>query len=349
MGDGDSAAGRGGPTTLVTGGAGFVGSAVVRQLVQSGHRVRVLIRLTSDSRNLRSLPVDVVTGDLTDYRSLRQAITGCDFLFHAAADYRLWVPKPQEMYENNVQGTEKIMQEALRAGVRKIIYTSSVATLRLNGNGAPADETSAASLTDMIGHYKRSKFLAEAAVLQLIETRGLPAVVVNPSAPVGPRDIKPTPTGRFIADAVSGRMPAYVNTGLNIVHVDDVAKGHLLALEHGRIGERYILGGHNMMLKEILLEVASFAGCRPPFARIPHTAILPIAVLSEAWARCASKSAPRVTLDGVRMAKKRMFFSSEKAERELGYAPRPAREALQDAVRWFRQNGYCKKPDPRKR
>jgi len=269
---------------------------------------------------------------------------GCDFLFHVAADYRLWVPKPQEMYENNVQGTERVMHEALRAGVRKIVYTSSVATLRLNGNGAPADETCAASLNDMIGHYKRSKFMAEKTVLELIENRGLPAVVVNPSAPVGKGDVKPTPTGRFIADAAAGRMPAYVNTGLNIVHVDDVAKGHVLALEQGKIGERYILGGHNMSLKEILAEVASLAGRRPPMIRIPHKVILPIALISEAWARCAAKAEPRVTVDGATMAKKWMFFSSEKAERELGYTSRPAREPLQDAVLWFGQNGSSPKP-----
>jgi len=328
------------PVTLVTGGAGFVGSAVVRQLVRTGHRVRVLVRQSSDPRNLEKLPLDVVTGDITDRDSLKKALDGCDFLFHVAADYRLWVPAPEEMYENNVRGTEKTMQEALRAGVRKIVYTSSVATLKLNNNGIPADENGAASLKDMIGHYKRSKFLAEDAVRRLINTRGLPAVVVNPSTPVGPRDIKPTPTGRFIADAVFGRMPAYVNTGLNIVHVDDVANGHLLALRHGRIGERYILGGHNMTLKQILLQIASIAGCRPPRVRIPHEVILPLAVLSEGWARCVCKGEPRVTLDGVKMAKKKMFFSSQKARRELGYTSRPAREALHDAVTWFRQNGY---------
>jgi len=327
------------PTTLVTGAAGFVGSAVARRLVASGHQVRVLVRPTSDSQNLINLPVERVSGDLRDDRSLKEAMQGCDFLFHVAADYRLWVPKPEEMYENNVQGTERIMHEALRAGVRKIVYTSSVATLKLDGDGVPADETCAASLKDMIGHYKRSKFMAEGTVLDLIRTRGLPAVVVNPSTPVGKGDVKPTPTGRFLADAVAGRMPAYVDTGLNIVHVDDVAKGHLLALSHGRVGERYILGGHNMSLKEILREVASLAGRRPPMIRIPHRAILPIAALSEAWARCASKTEPRVTMDGVKMARKAMFFSSEKAERELGYSSRPAREALRDAVQWFRQNG----------
>jgi dihydroflavonol-4-reductase len=339
MENGNSAPGSGEHVTLVTGGAGFVGSAVVRRLVRAGHRVRVLVRPTSDLRNLKKLPLEIITGDLTDRGSLKRALDGCAFLFHVAADYRLWVPEPQEMYESNVRGTEQIMREALRAGVRKIIYTSSVATLKLNGNGVPADENGSASLNDMIGHYKRSKFLAEAAVLGLIKNRGLPAVVVNPSTPVGPGDIKPTPTGRFIADAVAGRMPAYVNTGLNIVHVDDVATGHILALEHGRIGERYILGGQNMKLKEILIEVASIAGRTPPRVRIPHKLILPLAVLSETWARCACKGEPRVTLDGAKMAKKQMFFSSEKAERELGYMSRSAQAALHDAVHWFRENG----------
>jgi len=331
---------KGKPVALVTGGAGFVGSAVVRRLIRSGYRVRVLVRPTSDPRNLENLPLDIVTGDLIDQGTLKRALAGCAFLFHVAADYRLWVPEPEEMYENNVRGTEKIMREALRADVRKIVYTSSVATLKLNGNGVPTDENGAASLKDMIGHYKRSKFLAEEAVLRLIETRGLPAVVVNPSTPVGPGDIKPTPTGRFIADAVSGRMPAYINTGLNIVHVDDVADGHVLALKHGRIGERYILGGNNMTLKQILLQIAALAGHRPPRVCIPHKIILPVAVLSEGWARCICKGEPRVTLDGVRMAKKQMFFSSRKARQELGYSSRPASEALYDAVHWFRSNGH---------
>ena len=330
------------PVSLVTGGAGFVGSAVVRRLVESGHRVKVLVRPTSDPRNLENLPVEVVPGDLRNRRSLRKAVKGCSFLFHVAADYRLWVPEPREMYENNVGGTEDIMREALRAGVKKVIYTSSVATLKLNGNSIPADENGAAALTDMIGHYKRSKFLAERSVLRMIESQGLPAVIVNPSMPVGPGDIKPTPTGRFIADAISGRMPAYVNTGLNVVHVDDVAAGHLLALQRGRIGERYILGGHNMTLKEILRVVAAMAGRTPPRVRIPHNLILPIAVISEACARYAFKGEPRVTLVGARMARKSMFFSTEKAKRELGFHPRPVIEALKDAVDWFRKNGYMR-------
>jgi len=331
----------GGNVTLVTGATGFVGSAVVRQLVQSGHKVKALVRPTSILKNIENIPLDIVTGDLTDRVSLQKALDGCDYLFHVAADYRLWVPEPEEMYKNNVVGTRKIMQEAMKAGVRKIIYTSSVATLKLDCNKPLADENSAASLEDMIGHYKRSKFLAEKEVLQLIETQDLPAVIVNPSAPVGPGDIKPTPTGRFIVDAVAGRMPAYVDTGLNIVHVNDVAEGHILALKHGRIGQRYILGGHNMTLQEILIEIASIAGCTPPRIRIPYRLILPIAILAEAWASCTGKGEPRVTLAGAKMAKKQMFFSSAKAEREIKYISRPAQAALYDAVHWFKENGYC--------
>lgn len=327
------------PLSLVTGGTGFVGSAVVRRLIQAGHRVRVLVRPTSDLRNLYGLSLQRVKGDLRDSGSVRQAVEGCDFLFHVAADYRLWAPRPQEMYDSNVRGTEVLMQEALRAGIQKIVYTSSVATLKLNANGGTTDETGAASLTDMIGHYKRSKFLAERSVLRLVKTRQLPAVVVNPSTPVGPGDIRPTPTGRFIADAVAGRVPAYVNTGLNVVHVRDVATGHLLALKRGTIGERYILGGTNMTLKEILTEVTTMAGHPPPRICLPCHVIMPIAILSEIWARCASKKEPRVTVVGTKMAKTPMFFSSSKATRELGYRFRPAREALYDAVAWFHPNG----------
>jgi len=326
---------------LVTGATGFVGSAIIRQLIKSGHQVRVLIRSGSNHYNVENIPVEIVVGDLTDRASLEKALKGCVSLFHVAADYRLWVPEPEEMYENNVRGTQNIMLEALKARVQRIVYTSSVATLMPNGNRTPANEGCTACLQDMIGHYKRSKFLAEAAVLRLIEERGLPAVLVNPSAPVGPRDIKPTPTGRIIADAISGRIPAYVNTGLNVAHVDDVAKGHLLALRRGKIGERYILGGHDMTLKEILLEIALITGRKPPRVCIPHKVVLPLACLSEGWARLLGQGEPRVTLDSVRMAKKYMFFSSKKAKQELGYNPRPAREALKDAVSWFQQHSYC--------
>jgi dihydroflavonol-4-reductase len=326
--------------TLITGATGFVGSAVLRQLIDAGHSMRALIRPNSDRRNLAGLPVEIFTGDLTDRASLDRAPVGCSTLFHVAADYRLWVPHPQPIYETNVTGTRNIMLAAAHAGVTRIVYTSSVATLGLTPDGSPADENTPVSLADMIGHYKRSKFLAEAEVKRLVKEQGLPVVIVNPSTPVGPRDVKPTPTGRMIVDAASGRMPAYVDTGLNLVHVDDVAMGHLLALERGQIGERYVLGAVNMTLKEILTELAAITGRRPPRIRLPHNLVLPIAYVSEAWAWMAGGKEPRVTLVGVRLAKKRMFFSAEKAKRLLGFHPRPIEEALRDAVDWFRQNGY---------
>ncbi|MFB3082852.1 MAG: hopanoid-associated sugar epimerase [Gammaproteobacteria bacterium] len=328
-------------TTLITGATGFVGSAVVRALSDAGHQVRALVRPTSDLRNLEGLRIDVAEGDLTDRPSLERALLTCTALFHVAADYRLWASRPEELYEANVTGTRNVMLAALNAGIERIVYTSSVATLGLNPDGSPADETTPVSVEDMIGHYKRSKFLAEAEVHRLVKDEGLPAVVVNPSAPVGPRDIKPTPTGRMILDAVTDRMPAYVDTGLNLAHVDDVAAGHLLAYQHGKTGERYILGGYNMTLKEILHEIASLTGHAPPRIRLPHTALLPIAYFSEAWAKVTGGSEPRVTVDGVRMSRKMMFFSSDKAQRELGYQPRPIREALRDAMEWFRSHGYC--------
>lgn len=325
--------------TLVTGGTGFVGSAVIRRLLAAGHDVRALVRETSDCRNLQGLPVEFVTGDLTERASLDRALAGCSALFHVAADYRLWTPNPNELYHSNVDGTRNIMRAALDGGVERVVYTSSVATLGCNSNGAPADETTPSSLDDMIGHYKRSKFLAEAEVHRLISEQGLPAMIVNPSTPVGPGDIKPTPTGRMIRDAVAGRIPAFVDTGLNIVHVDDVAVGHLLAFERGVVGERYILGGTNMNLQQILTKISEIAGRTPPRIRLPHNVVLPIAGLVEAWARLFKTAEPLVTLDGLRMAKKTMYFSSEKARGELGFNPRPAEEALADAVAWFRRKG----------
>lgn len=325
---------------MITGATGFVGSAVLRQLIKSGHSVRALVRSNSDRRNLAGLSIEICTGDLTDRPSLDRAVAGCSTLFHVAADYRLWVINPRAIYEANVTGTRNIMLAAAHAGVTRIVYTSSVATLGLNPDGSPADEDTPVSLANMIGHYKRSKFLAEAEVKRLAEEEGLPVIIVNPSTPVGPRDIKPTPTGRIIVDAASGRMPAYVDTGLNLVHVDDVAAGHLLALERGKVGERYVLGAVNMTLKEILTELAAITGRQPPKIRLPHNLVLPIAYVSEAWARTMGGKEPRVTLVGVRLAKKRMFFSTEKARRVLGFHPRPVGEALQDAVNWFREHGY---------
>ncbi len=328
-------------TTLVTGATGFVGSAVVRKLIDARHRVRVLVRTDSNRSNLEGLSdVEIVTGDLRDIQSLESALQGCDALFHVAADYRLWAPDPKTLFETNVQGTRNIMQAAQRADVKRIVYTSSVATLGLHADGTPADEDTPVSIDDMIGAYKRSKFLAEAEVRRLAMEQELPAVIVNPSAPVGPRDIKPTPTGRTIMDAAAGRMPGYVDTGLNIVHVDDVAAGHVLAFQRGRRGERYILGGENLTLRKIFEQVADIANTSPPKIRLPHGVVLPLAYLAEGWARLSGRE-PRMTVDGVRLARKYMFFSSSKAEQKLGYSARPAVEALKDAVSWFRANGYC--------
>jgi dihydroflavonol-4-reductase len=326
-------------TVLITGASGFVGSAVLRHLVQAGHRVRALVRPDSDRRNLDGVPVEIVVGDLRDRASLERAAAGCSGLFHVAADYRLWTPKPDGIYQTNVSGTRELMLAAAAAGVERIVYTSSVATLGLTPDGTPADETAPAAIDDMIGHYKRSKFLAEAEVLKLAEDEGLPVVIVNPSTPVGPRDIKPTPTGRMIVEAAAGRMPAFVDTGLNLVHVADVAAGHLLAYERGAVGERYILGGDNMTLREILRDIAAITGRRPPRVRLPHGLVVPIAYVAEAWARLGGGE-PFVTVDGVRMARKLMFFSSQKARDALGFRPRPAAEALRDAVEWYRLNGY---------
>lgn len=326
-------------TTLVTGASGFIGSAVVRQLLQAGHKVRVLLRGNSDPRNMQGLAVNIVHGDLTDIDSLHRAVNGCNTLFHVAADYRLWAPDPQVLYKANVDGTVNIMRAALQAGLERIVYTSSVATLGLPVDGSAADEDTPSNLDDMIGHYKRSKFLAEAAVKRMTIEEGLPAVIVNPSTPIGPRDVKPTPTGRMVLDAALGRTPAYVNTGLNLVHVDDVAAGHLLALERGTVGERYILGGYNMSLRDILSEIAAITGRTAPKICLPHNLVLPLAYISEALARITKRGEPRITVEGVQLSKKLMFFSSEKAKRVLGYETRPVHEALVDAIAWFRANG----------
>jgi dihydroflavonol-4-reductase len=257
-----------------------------------------------------------------------------------AADYRLWIPKPAAMYRANVDGTCALIRSAMAAGVNRIVYTSSVAVLGRTADGRPADEETPVSLDDMIGHYKRSKYLAEEAVRELIETESAPVVIVNPSTPIGPREIKPTPTGRMIVEAAAGRMPAYVDTGLNIVHVDDVAEGHLLAHDKGCIGARYVLGGEDMTLAEILGAIAGIVGRSPPKVRLPHNLILPIAFFAEAWAHRVKTGEPFVTIDGIRMAKKRMFFSSAKAEAELDYKHRRPLDALRDAVVWFEDNGY---------
>jgi len=326
-------------TTLVTGATGFVGAAVARALLDAGHELRVLVRSTSDRKNLQGLDLDAAVGDLRDADSLRGAAAGCSALFHVAADYRLWTRDPKALYATNVDGSVNVIRAAADAGVQRIVYTSSVATLGLNTDGSPADEETPVALEDMIGHYKRSKFLAERAVTQLVADEQLPVVIVNPSTPIGPGDVKPTPTGRLILDAATGRMPAFVDTGLNVAHVDDVARGHLQAFEQGRIGERYILGGENMSLESILRSVAAISGRRPPKLRLPHGVVMPVAYAAEAWARLFGGE-PLATVDGVKMSRKRMYFSCQKAERELGYSHRRADEAIRDAVDWFRQNGY---------
>ncbi len=317
---------------LVTGASGFVGAAVARALLRSGWQVRALVRPTSSRSNIETLALEPVIGDLTDAASLERALQGCEALFHVAAEYSLWTREPQRLYRNNVEGTRTLLTTATRLSIARIVYTSSVATLGLRDD-APSDESLIATEHDMIGHYKRSKFLAEQCVLEAARS-GVPVVIVNPSAPVGPGDIKPTPTGRLVLDAVAGRMPAYVDTGLNIVHVDDVAEGHLLAWRNGRIGERYILGGTDLKLREILTIIARLVGRKPPRVRLPIAVALPIAYVAETWARLMSTET-RITVDGVRMARHHMFFSSAKAERELGYRWRSAEEALGDAVRWF--------------
>lgn len=316
--------------TLITGATGFVGSAVLRKLIEAGHSVRALVRPQSDRRNLCELPagsrVDIAVGELSDRKSLDRALSGCSILFHVAADYRLWVRNPKEMYDTNVTGTRNLMLAAAEAGVRRIVYTSSVATLGVLPTGNPADEETPAGLADMIGPYKRSKYLAEAELIEMVRNSGLPAIIVNPSTPVGPRDIKPTPTGRLILDAAAGRMPAYIDTGLNLVHVDDVATGHVLALERGRIGERYILGAANLSLKEILVEIAAITGRRAPRIRISPGIVLPLAYVAEFYARLRGKAEPLVTTTGVRLSRKKMFFSIHKAERFLGYRPGQSRK-----------------------
>ena len=326
---------------FITGANGFVGSAVIRQLLEEGYQTRALVRPGSDRRNLEGLPVELYEGDLAEPDSLTPGLSGCDILFHVAADYRLWIPDPDTMYRINVEGTRQLLSHAFQAGVKRAVYTSSVAALGLNADGEPANEQTPVIPDRIIGHYKRSKYLAEQAVLKLVREDKYPIIIVNPSTPVGPRDFKPTPTGRIIVDTLNRKIPAYVDTGLNIVHVDDVARGHIQALDLGQPGERYILGGENMTLKSILEEICTIAGMKPPKIKLPHNAIIPIAWIAERIAGITGRE-PIATVDSVRMAKKNMFFSSDKAMEKLGYKTRAAREGIADAIRWFMENNYCK-------
>ncbi len=327
---------------LVTGASGFVGSAVVRALLAEGRQVRVLVRPSSDRRNVEGLPVEVRMGQLEDRASLASALEGCGTLFHVAADYRLLVRDPASMYAVNVDGTRHLMASARAVGVERIVYTSSVATLGILPDGTPSDETTPSRVDDMMGHYKRSKFLAEEVVREMVRTEGLPAVIVCPSTPIGPRDVKPTPTGRIIVKAANGGFHgAYVDTGLNLVHVDDVATGHLLAEKRGRVGERYILGGEDMRLVDILREVANLVGKYQPRFNLPVRPLVPIAIIAETLARYTGRD-PMISRDALRMARKKMFFSSAKAQRDLGYRARPALEGITEALAWFRAAGMCR-------
>lgn len=332
-------------TTLVTGATGFVGNHVARQLVTAGHSVRVLVRRSSNLQALEGLPAERVEGDLRDFASLERALRGAQYLFHVAADYRLWAKNPDEIYQSNVEGTRRLFELAAQAGVKRIVYTSTVATIVTPGHGSGNDgelpnESSAASVDQMIGNYKRSKFLAEIEAIKAAAA-GVPVVIVNPTTPVGPGDWKPTPTGRIIVDFLNGKMPAYVDTGLNLAPVEDVAAGHLLAAEKGRVGERYLLGARNMTLKQILDALAKITGRPAPRVRLPHAVALAAGYADEWWSRLTGRE-PQIPVEGVKMSRHRMFVQSDKAERELGYRPGSVEAALERAVNWYEQHGYVR-------
>jgi len=325
---------------FVTGATGFVGSHVARALAEQGASLRLLVRASSNTKNITELKADLVTGDLRDPASLQKAISGCDTLFHVAADYRLWVRDPEDMYRANVEGTRALLEAARKSGVRRVVYTSSVATMGFTSNAQPANEQSPVSLDNMIGPYKRSKFMAEQVAVEAAKS-GIDVVIVNPTTPVGDRDIKPTPTGRIVVDFLKKKFPAYVDTGLNLVDVTECARGHIAALEKGRCGERYILGGENLTLKQILDKLAAITGLPSPSMRVPYVLALATGVVDEIVTGRIRGREPRATIDAVRMGRKKMFVTSAKAEHELGWKVVPVDEALRRAADWFRANGYA--------
>ncbi|MGH6834202.1 MAG: hopanoid-associated sugar epimerase [Methylocella sp.] len=335
------AGGVAGDKVLVTGASGFVGSAVAHALIRSGYRVRALLRTTSERLNLAGLDAEIVEGDMLDATAVMRAMKGARFLFHVAADYRLWARKPEEILVNNREGTRLVMQAALAADVERIVYTSSAATIARAADGGQADETMRLNESCAIGTYKQSKVAAERVVETMIGHDHLPAIIVHPTAPIGPRDHRPTPTGRVVIEAASGRMPGFVDTGLNLVHVDDVANGHLAALRFGKPGDHYILGGQNVLLAEFLGQIAIMCGRPPPKICLPRPLLYPCAVAAEVVARVTRRE-PFLTIDGLRMSKHRMFFTSAKAEHDLGYKARPYLEALKEALAWFRDNGQLR-------
>ncbi len=327
---------------FVTGGTGFVGSHVARLLAEQGHDVRALIRPQSRTDNLADLKVQTIVGDLRDLDSLRRALAGCRFVYHVAADYRLWARDPGELFRSNVDGTLNLLRAAQEAGVERVVYTSSVGVLGIPRDGTPGTEETPVSVADMIGAYKRSKFLAEEQVRAFAAVHALPVVIVNPSTPIGENDIKPTPTGKIIVDFLNGKMPAYLDTGLNLVDVRDVAHGHLLAMERGQPGRRYILGHQNLTLREILQILSDITGRKAPWFRIPYGLAYTVAWLDTTLWGSLLKRPPHIPLEGVKMAGKKMFFDGSKAVRELGLPQSPVRGALERAVAWFRSKGYVR-------